>query len=73
MKKVFKIILIVVCFVLAVNLTGTNNAQANTNKTATVSNENSCLLVFVRVQEGARVFIHVYTSGGTYIMKYEEL
>ncbi len=73
MKKVLTIILMVVCLILTINFSGLNNAQASSKSVVQTNQGNKCLFIFVRVQEGSRFFIYVYTEGGTYIMKYEDL
>lgn len=74
MEKVFKIILIVICLVIAINFASINRAEAKTNNVVLqIDKENSCFFVFVRVQEGQRRFIYVYTETGIYITKIEEL
>lgn len=65
-------VLIVVLGFLSLNLTiNSSSAEA---KTANVTLESqSDWLIFVRVVEPAGSFIYVYTEGGVFITKYEEL
>ncbi len=73
MKRVLKFALLVFCFVLTIGFFNVNDSNANINSTSQLSSVSSSdFFIFVRVQEGARSFIYVYTDGGVYLTKYEE-
>ncbi len=55
------------------NFSNINKAEAKSNSVVQIDKENSFVFVFVRVEEGERTFIYVYTENGIYITKIEEL
>ena len=73
MKKVFKLILIIVLFTLALNIVGVTKSEASVKSSVQISSVSSDFIIFIRVQEGNRRYVYIYTEGGIYISKFEEL
>jgi hypothetical protein len=72
MKKVFKSFLAVILFLVAFNVTLTDNCKANTKSSKEISSQKLDLII-VKTVEGDRTYINIYTDSGIFISKMEEL
>ena len=74
MKNFIKIFLAIVVMVTMFSFSSVKNAEATTSSEVTISSaEQTWWLNFVRVVEDGKRFIYIYTEGGIYITKVEEL
>ncbi|MEO8209232.1 MAG: hypothetical protein ABI840_01620 [bacterium] len=73
MKKVFKLFLITVCFLLAFNLFNSGNSEAKANSNISINSEKADIFIIVRTVENSRHYIYVFTYDGIFVSKMEEL
>ncbi|MBK8551765.1 MAG: hypothetical protein IPL53_12155 [Ignavibacteria bacterium] len=73
MKKVFKSILVVLSLVLFFNFFTVNQSVAGNSASLEMSSAKADLFIYVRVQEGERSFIYIYTGNGIYITKISDM
>lgn len=73
MKKVFKSILVILSLILFFNFFTVNRSVAGNSTSLEMSSAKADLFIYVRVQEGDRSFIYIYTGNGIYITKISDM
>ncbi|HQY21958.1 MAG TPA: hypothetical protein PLD63_13530 [Ignavibacteria bacterium] len=74
MKNFIKIFLAVVVMVTMFSFSSVQNSEAKTSEVAVLNSETQDFgLMFVKIVENGVDYIYIYTEGGIYITKVEEL
>lgn len=72
MKKVFKSILVAISFIIFFNFFTVNQSVAGNSTSIEMSSARADLFIYVRVQEGDKSYLYIYTGNGIYITKIQE-
>lgn len=73
MKNFIKIFLAIVIMVTMFSFSSVQNAEASVSSEVSISANQNWWFNIVRVVENGKNFLYIYTEGGIYITKVEEL